>query len=47
MVKNLDFSDLLENAPPDDVDTYGRMMLVAVLGLEHVKGWFHSRGGKF
>ncbi|KAJ6049878.1 hypothetical protein N7444_006594, partial [Penicillium canescens] len=45
IVYNADFSDLLQDAKPDDVDLFGRMLLVTKLGIDETKAWFYSRGG--
>ena len=47
LVKDFDFTELLENARPDDIDMFGRMLLTGVRGIDDVKGWFHTRGGVF
>ncbi|KAF9885989.1 hypothetical protein FE257_012167 [Aspergillus nanangensis] len=44
VVVNADFSGALRNAQPDDVDLFGKMLLVTVLGVDEVRAWFHSRG---
>lgn len=45
LIKELDFSELLRDAKPDDVDVFGRMMMTGLQGIDDVRGWFHSRGG--
>ncbi|KAJ5745165.1 hypothetical protein N7520_010347 [Penicillium odoratum] len=47
VVGNLEFSWVLATARPDDVDTFGKMLLVTLLGLDTTKTWFHSRGTIF
>jgi hypothetical protein len=47
LVKDFDLTEILESARPDDLDVFGRMMLVGIMGIEDVKGWFHTRGGTF
>ncbi|KAL2822791.1 hypothetical protein BDW59DRAFT_173722 [Aspergillus cavernicola] len=44
IVRNVDFSHLLEKAEPGDVDCFARMLLVSSQGLERVRGWFFLRG---
>ena len=44
VVHNLDFSSVLLNAQPDDLDMFGRMLLVTILGLDEARAWFHVRG---
>jgi hypothetical protein len=47
VVDNMDFDPLLQLAQPDDIDVFGRMLLVAKLGIDEVRGWFYCKGGKF
>ncbi|KAH7139573.1 hypothetical protein B0J11DRAFT_46958 [Dendryphion nanum] len=44
VIKEMDFAELLDNGRPDDVDTFGKMILTSVLGIDDVKGWFHVKG---
>ena len=46
LVKELDFSEVLRSANPDDVDVFGRMLMVGIMGKEDVSGWLRSKGGK-
>ncbi|KAK3295413.1 uncharacterized protein B0H64DRAFT_424156 [Chaetomium fimeti] len=46
MVVNSKCVDILAEAQPDDIDQYGRMWLTATLGVDEVKGWFISKGGR-
>lgn len=45
VVRDLDFGDVLERAGEADLEVFGRMMIVAVLGEEFVGAWFCERGG--
>lgn len=45
IVKELDFSGVLRDAIPEDVDTLGKMMMIALKGEDDIKGWFYTRGG--
>lgn len=47
LVKELDFTDLLKTVRPEEIDTFGRMMLAGVMGIDDVKGWFYTRNGSF
>jgi hypothetical protein len=38
--------DILLNARASDVDIFGRMLLVGILGLDDAKVWFYRRGGE-
>ncbi|KAL4983376.1 hypothetical protein BDW68DRAFT_181635 [Aspergillus falconensis] len=44
IVRNVDFSKVLSEAEPGDVDVLGRMLLVTSLGVERVREWFFGRG---
>lgn len=43
IVHNLDFTFALMNAQPDDLDMFGRMLLVTILGMDEARAWFHVR----
>ncbi len=45
LVKGLDFTDVLRDAKPDDLDVFAKMMLVGLQGIDDVRGWFYMRGG--
>ncbi|CAG7944400.1 unnamed protein product [Penicillium olsonii] len=45
IVHNADFSAVLQHATPDDVDLFGKMLLVTKFGINETKAWFYSRGG--
>lgn len=47
VVRDLDFTEVLRDAQPDDVDEFGKTMLVGLQGVDDVKGWFYTRGGAF
>ncbi|KAF2814569.1 uncharacterized protein BDZ99DRAFT_494531 [Mytilinidion resinicola] len=47
LVADLDFSEVLEGAGPEDIDVFGRMILVTILGRDDMLGWFAERGGVF
>jgi hypothetical protein len=44
IVYNLDFSSALVNAQPGDLDMFGRMLLVTILGIDEATAWFYVRG---
>jgi hypothetical protein len=44
IVRNVDFSKVLSEALPGDVDVLGRMLLVTSLGAEKMREWFLGRG---
>ena len=45
VVQEMDFTDLLDKAQPEDIDVFGRIIMTSVLGIDDVKGWFHTKGG--
>jgi hypothetical protein len=45
VVKDLDYTELLAEASPDDIDSFGRILLVAHMGIDDTRGWFYTRGG--
>lgn len=44
---NLDFEWALTSAQPEDLDSFGRMLLVTILGIDSTRAWFHGRGAIF
>jgi hypothetical protein len=46
IVKSLDFQEVLKEADAQDVDVFGRMMMVGVMGVDDVRGWIYTRGGE-
>jgi len=46
LVKDLNFTEVLRSADASDVDVFGRMIMVGLMGVDDVKGWLHSKGGK-
>ena len=47
LVEDVDMRSMLEFAEPEDVDLFGKMMLVATLGVDEVRGWFDFKGSSF
>ena len=45
LIKELDFTEVLEEARPDDLDTFAKMMMIGLQGVDDIKGWFYTRGG--
>ncbi|KAF6834180.1 hypothetical protein CMUS01_06253 [Colletotrichum musicola] len=41
------FAEVLRVAGPDDIDAFGRMLMVGALGIEDTRLWFYNRGGSF
>jgi len=39
------FAHVLRDAEPEDVDKFGRMMMVSVLGIDEASMWFYRKGG--
>lgn len=44
VVYNLDFSSAFLDARPGDIDLFGRMLLVTLIGIDEARAWFHVRG---
>lgn len=45
VVRELDFAKVIAEARPDDIDPFGKMLLIAYMGLDDARGWYHTRGG--
>jgi hypothetical protein len=45
IVKELDFTEVMRNAIPEDIDTLGKMLMISLQGEDDIKGWFYTRGG--
>jgi hypothetical protein len=45
IVRDLDFTEVLKSAMPEDVDTFAKMMLIGIQGEDDIRGWFYTRGG--
>lgn len=43
----LGLPQVLERALPDDLDTFGKISLVALIGVDDVRGWWRMKGGEF
>lgn len=46
LVKDLNLEEVLHTADANDIDVFGRMIMVGLMGVDDVKGWLHTRGGK-
>lgn len=46
LVKGLDFGEVLQQANADDVDAFARMVMVGLMGIDDMRGWLLTRGGK-
>ncbi|KAF9740314.1 hypothetical protein PMIN02_011202 [Paraphaeosphaeria minitans] len=46
LVEELDFSEVLRLANASDVDVFGRMLMVGLMGADDVRGWLRTKGGK-
>ena len=42
-VEDLEF-DGLKCAKADNIDAFGRMVMVSLMGIDDVRGWFYMRG---
>jgi hypothetical protein len=45
VVANADFSEFLDGARGDDLETFGKIFLTALIGIDEAKGWLLTRGG--
>jgi hypothetical protein len=45
IVRDLNFTEVLKSAMPEDVDTFAKMMLIGIQGEDDIRGWFYTRGG--
>ncbi|KAK9242139.1 hypothetical protein V1506DRAFT_509740 [Lipomyces tetrasporus] len=39
------FSEVLREARGNDIETFGKMLLAAAIGIDEAKAWLNSRGG--
>ena len=46
LVKELNFSEVLRLASAEEVDVFGRMMMVGLMGKDDVGAWLYSKGGR-
>lgn len=46
VVTNGQFAQVLQEAKAEDVDSFGRIWISSLLGIEETEGWFAARGGK-
>jgi len=47
VMRQMDLSPVLERALPEDLDLFGKMNLVAVIGLDDARGWYRTKGREF
>jgi hypothetical protein len=45
IVKGLDFEEVLQDAMPEDLDTFTKMMMIGMRGEDDMEGWFYTKGG--
>ncbi|KAK9234604.1 hypothetical protein V1525DRAFT_435460 [Lipomyces kononenkoae] len=45
VVTKKNFSEVLREANSDDLETFGKIMLTAAIGIDEAKEWLYSRGG--
>ncbi|XP_014556000.1 hypothetical protein COCVIDRAFT_16478 [Bipolaris victoriae FI3] len=45
VVRGLEFTNVLEEAQPDDLDVFGNILLISLQGIDDIRGWYHVRGG--
>lgn len=39
------FNEVLRDAAADDIDLFGRMLVVGALGIDEARLWFYNKGG--
>ncbi|KAF2094196.1 hypothetical protein NA57DRAFT_47048 [Rhizodiscina lignyota] len=44
-IRDLDLTELIADARADDIDSFGKILLVAFMGIDDGRGWFLTRGG--
>lgn len=44
VVSNCSFHQVIEDAVAEDVDSFGKIMMTACMGVEEAEGWFAARG---
>lgn len=45
LIHDLDFTEILRDAQPDDIDDFAKTILVGLQGIDDVRGWFYTRSG--
>ena len=45
VVRGLDFTKVIATAQTDDIDDFGKLVMVAYMGIDDAMGWFHTRDG--
>lgn len=45
VVKELDFTEVLRDAMPEDLCALGKMLMIGLQGEDDIRGWFYTRGG--
>ncbi|KAF2024470.1 hypothetical protein EK21DRAFT_117728 [Setomelanomma holmii] len=44
VVKELNFTEVLKEAQPEDIDIFSKMMMIGLQGEDDIRGWFYTRG---
>jgi len=44
-VQELDFTEVMSEAEPKDVDVFAKMMMIGLHGEDDIKGWLYTKGG--
>ncbi|KNG46915.1 c6 zinc finger domain-containing protein [Stemphylium lycopersici] len=45
VITEMDFTEVLEKAQPDDLDVFANMLLTGMHGIDDIRGWYYTRGG--
>lgn len=46
LVTNVHISEVIAAANPEDIDSYGKMLMTVLMGMDQMKEWMVSRGGR-
>ncbi|KAH6888000.1 hypothetical protein B0T10DRAFT_489281 [Thelonectria olida] len=46
VVTNGSFNNVFEEAMADDIDTFGKIFITSLVGIDEAEAWFASRGGR-
>jgi hypothetical protein len=45
LIRELDFAMVMEDARPDDLDTFSKMIMIGMKGIDDIRGWLYTKGG--
>ncbi|KAF2828654.1 hypothetical protein CC86DRAFT_288181 [Ophiobolus disseminans] len=44
LIEGLDFTEVMTSASPEDVDAFGKMIMIGLQGEDDIRGWLHTKG---